>query len=380
MQVFNATPNLLVHLDLYDRNLSYVGSIPIGFINNQLGIVKYHAFLLPSGYYVVALKDFSNNYYGSALFYLAPVNITPTSLDFVNGTFAFSAYSDGVQVNNASYSVNINNLYEAQGQINNGAMLYTLPKGTLISYGTEHFNFNMFGNSYTYIKTYAPNVVNIPPIYIEFGIASHSGILLNLILKPPNRDEYLHRRARSSRHRRGRRLRCRRATMLGIFDKVNYYYHWKYMPLTSDEMKSGIANNIRVNSMPISITTQNTNNIIFTLLDKGGIENASNYYAPSTWVEASGHSMEYLVIFRKLRDYCVSHAMLFTDLDSIDGADMFITKRSQADQPVHIHQSSKMKQITLSRDSSVVIVFLDDDSLRASPRSSTSRMERRWKC
>jgi hypothetical protein len=363
IQVLNESPNLLVHLDIYDLNSSYIGSIPIGFSNSPLGIAKYHAFTLPPGYYLLKLKDFNNNYYGGALFFEAGINITPTGLDFRNGTFSFSASSNGVPVQNATYTAHLNGLYGSSGSIANGAISYSLPKGTPISYGNEKFTFSIFNVNYTYSTVYQSSIANIPPIYIEFGIAAIVVLLLNLILKPPNRDEYYIDVPEFPPSKR-ERVRVSSSAVLGVFDKVNYYHHWKYMPLTAEELKLGIGNNIRSNNMPISITTQNAESAIASLVRSGSVIGAGGYYAPKAWIEASRHSIEYLTIFRKLRDYCVSHAILFTDLDSTDVADMLITKEGKQ-MSVFIYSSSEpMKKLKISRDSKSAIVFIDEEAMR----------------
>ncbi|MDE1854799.1 MAG: hypothetical protein KGH57_00555 [Candidatus Micrarchaeota archaeon] len=363
LQVLNVSPSLLIHIDIYDQNSSYVGSIPIGFSNSPLGLVKYHAFTMPSGYYILKLKDFNNNYYGGALFHLANLSIVPVTVDFSNGTFAFSISSNGAAVSNATYTVSLNNLYESGGSIANGAVTYLLPKGTLVGYGTENFRFSILNVNYTYSTVYQPSVVNIPPIYIEFGIAAIIVIMLNLILKPPNRDEYYIDVPEFPPSKRDK-VRVDPGTILGVFDKVNYYHHWKYMPLTADELKLGIGNNIRVNNMPISITMQNAESAIASLVHSGTLTGSNSYYAPKTWIDASSHSIEYLTIFRKLRDYCVSHAILFTDLDSADSADMIITKEGKQMNIFVYSSSARMRELTLSRDTKTAIVFIDEEAMR----------------
>ena len=363
LQVQNSSQNLLVHLNIYNLNQSFVGSVPIGFITGSLGVVKYHAFSIPGGYYIVSLEDFNNNNYGSALFYVSNVSITPTSLDFKNGTFTFSAYSNGIPLSNVSYGVNINGLYAYAGQITDGVISYKLPQGTLIGFGTENFHFSMINTNYTYTTSYSKQVLNIPPIYIEFGVALLVVLLLNFILKPPNRDEYYIDVPEFPPSKR-EKVKVAKSAVLGVFDKVNYYHRWKYMPLTADEVKMGIGNSIRANNMPISITMQNANGLLARLAKDGAIASVGGYYAPAEWVEASKHNVEYLTIFRKMRDYCVSHAVLFTDLDYNDSADMLITKDTKQIGIFIYSKGAKMRKLTVSSDSKVAIVFLNDDSAR----------------
>ncbi|MGA3020782.1 MAG: hypothetical protein ABSD68_02435 [Candidatus Micrarchaeales archaeon] len=364
IQVNNSNSSINFHLDIYNRNMSYVGAIPIGFVSSAFGIVKYFAFTFPSGYYVISLRDFNENDYASSFFYLANTTITPTLLDFHNGTFAFSVYSNGFAVTNTTSTVMINGAYETQERINSGVLIYTLPQGTIIGYGNENFHFRMFNMNYTVEEMYEPHYINIPSIYIEFAVAIIVVVLLNLVLKPPNRDDYyidVPEFPPSVKEK----IKVHTSAVLGVFDKVNYYYHWKYMPLTVDEIKIGIGNNIRVNNLPISITMQNTNLLLFTLLEEGDVENSLTYYAPKTWVESSGHDIEYLTIFRKLRDYCVQHAMLFTDLNASSSADMIITKNTKQTSIFIYTATSAMKKMTLSNESRVAIVFLNEETMKA---------------
>lgn len=363
MRVTNTTANLLLHVDIYNRNMSYVGSIPVGFVSNEAGVVKYHTFGLPGGYYVLELRDFNDRYYGGAMLYVAPINITPVSLDFSNGTFLFSAYSNGIPVNNASYSVDLNGLYSYSGVINDGVISYALPRDAPISYGTETFNFSVLGAAYAYPASYAKQVINIPSIYIEFGIVAIVIVLLNLLLKPPNRDEYyidVPDFPPGSREK----VKVQRNAVLGIFDKVNYYHGWKYMPLTLDETKLGIANNIRSGNMPVSVTSRNLEMVLASLEQSGEVNAAEGYYAPAAWVDASGHSVEYLAIFRKLRDYCVSHAILFTELDSDENADMLMTKSGRQVSVYIYSQGQRMRKMEVSREARSIIVFINDDAAR----------------
>ncbi len=356
-------PKALYHLELSDSNMSYVSGIPIGFITDTFGVVKYYAFSIPSGYYAVSIKDFNETTFATAFFYLENATIVPTNLDFKNGVFNFSIFSDGFPVNNATYVANLNGGYSAGGFVANGKLTYSLPKGTVVGYGNESFNLRMFNTDYVYSTTYMQRVFNIPAIYLEFAVAIIVVVLLNLVLKPPNRDEYYIDVPEFPPSKKDQ-VKVQASDIVSVFDKVNYYYHWKYMPLTAEEVRSGIGNNIRINSRPIAITTQNTNTIIFNLMGEGKLENASNYYAPSVWVETSGHSVEYLTVFRKIRDYCVSHAMLFTDLDAIENADMAITKNSKQIDVLIYTTHAKMKRITLSKDSRTAIVFLNEDVMR----------------
>jgi hypothetical protein len=364
VQVNNVGASTLMHINIYDRNLSYVGAVPVGFMTSAYSVQKFHTFSAPSGFYILTLNDFTNKQYAATLMYLAPAEIEPSSLDFKNGTFVFTVSSLGMPVTNETYSVSINNAYNTSGVINDGVVYYTLPKGTIINYGNQFFEFKMFNSSYGLSSSYQQILPYIPAIYIEFAIAVVVVVLLNLVLKPPNRDEYYIDVPEFPAVKR-ERVKLKPNDLLSVFDKVNYYYRWKYMPLTADEIKLGIGNNVRVNNMPVAVTLQNTNMLLSTLVEQGSLVSASGYYAPKAWVEASRHSAEYLTMFRRLRDYCVSHAMLFTDLDADPNADMLITKEGKHTE-VYLYtdtSGSRTRPITLSRDTRTTLLFLNEEAV-----------------
>ena len=97
---------------------------------------------------------------------------------------------------------------------------------------------------------------------------------------------------------------------------------------------------------------------------KGLVVEAADYYAPKSWEETSKHDIEYLVIFRKLRDYSVANAMLFTDLDAYDNVDMMITNKGVQNY-VYIYsrlsENQKLSNIPLSKNYKTFIVFLTDE-------------------
>lgn len=351
--------SILLHLDMYDRNMSYVGAIPLAFVLVGSQVVQYRSFAFPSGYYIMALKDFNNNVYSDGLFYLANVNLTATALDFKNGTFLFSAFSNGLPISNATYSISINGAYSSTGTVRNGTFAYALPKGTIVNYGNEVFTIRMFNTNYTVSQPYQQTILQIPPIYIEFAIAIIVVALLNLILRPPTKDEY-YIDVPEFPPSKAEKVGVQESAVLGVFDKVNYYYRWTYMPLTVEEIRLGINNNIRVNNMPVSVTSQNANIVLSQLVMDGQLTSSQDYYAPKVWLEASRRSIDYLVIFRKLRDYCVSHAILFTDLDADKTADMLVTKNGRRSSVFISASGSKMKKVSLSNEMKSFIVFMDD--------------------
>ena len=353
------------HIDIYNRNMSYISTIPIGFFNTStnLNIIKYTSFSLPQGSYIAILRNFYDRYYSAAFFQMGNVTITPVLLSFSNGTFVFSVSSNNYQIANATYSVELNGQYNYSGVVENGRIYYTLPKGTVVSYGNESFGFGLFGTRYTYSENYVKKIFHIPTFYIEFAIIAIVVVMLNLLLRAPIRDDYYIDVQEFPLVKKST-VKTTTDQVVNVFNRVNMMYHWHYMPLTPEEVKNGIGGVIKYNNMPVSITLQNTQEMLSYLVDKGSIVFAGNYYAPKKWVADSNHDVEYLAIFRKLRDYCVAHAMLFTDIDSSEVADVSITKSGVQIYILIYSGISGMKKISLAAGSKWYIIFINDEARR----------------
>lgn len=362
LRINNATQKqLLFSIEVYNRNLQYIYSIPIGFFNVTLGVDEQYPFSFANGYYIATLRDDQNRPYESALFYVANAVIRPVRLDFKNGTFVFNVESNGRPVSGVEYSAKINGAYNESGPVQYGQFDYTLPHGAVIKYGPQTFTFTILGLSYTYSTPYQSITGGIPTFYIEFGIAAIVIIFLNLVIRTPIRDEYyidvpnfpLVMKTEATTDA---------ASIVNIFDTVNLHYHWKYMPLTAEEIKVGIGSNIRHNNMPISITLQNAVEVLYKLTAEGKVETIGDHYMPKRWSQFVKHDIEYLVIFRKLRDYSVEHAILFTDLDQGGNADMIMTSKGAHSYIFIYSGATGMRDIKIDDKSKIYIVFLNSET------------------
>jgi len=358
----NSSSPIMLHIDLYNSNLTYVSSIPFQgqFPPGRIALVKYISFKMPSGTYIAVLRNATNGNYSAAIFSLAPITITPVVLDFKNSTFVFKISSDGMPVSNTSFSATLNGVYNTSGSIINGTLIYALPRGTIISYGKQVFKFNMFGETISYSTTYSKEVLHLPTFYIEFGVVVIAVVMLNLILKPPNRDEY-YIDVPSFPSEKKDVVKVKASDIMNIFERVNYYYHWSYMPLTIGEIKNGVSQYIRYNNMPVSITSQNAQQILSQLINSGDVVSSHGYYAPASWVSLSKQNIEYLTVFRMLRDYCVSHAMLFTELNMEPDVDTIVTKAGRQAKVI-IYAGGKMRRFEVDANTKTFILFIDDES------------------
>ncbi|MGC8479258.1 MAG: hypothetical protein ACP5M9_01130 [Candidatus Micrarchaeia archaeon] len=360
VSISNYSTNKAFSLVAYNYTKNYIYSIPLDFFNTSYSIYKYSTFDLPTGqYYVASLVDINNNSYGNAVFYVPYLHINTTSVNFVNGTFTISVLSGGIGLSNMPYTISIDGQYTQHGTIENGVINYTLPKGTTLNYGLHDIELNMINVNYILYRYYQSPPA-IPPIYLEFLVAAILIFLLNIILKPPVSEDYFIDIPQIPPIKK-QEVVVSSEKIISLFDNINNKYSWKYMPLTPEEIKVGISSNIRNNNMPISITLENTRKVLYSLSAKGKVDSVENYYMPSDWIKKSGHDAEYLVIFRRLRDFLVAHALPFTDLDQAQDADMIITIRDKVNKIFIFSKTSGVRNIKLDNQSKYIILFLNSE-------------------
>lgn len=356
--------SILFSIDIYNSTFGYISSIHIGNVNTPpISIIKPWSFTdLAPGYYIASLTDLTPRTYEDAIFYVPYLNVTPISLDFKNGTFLFNVINNNQSVTGVPFQALFNGGDSEPGTITNGVLNYTLPRGSVIKYGNQTIEFNILGINYSVKANFQkPPQTGIPAIYIEFAIAAFGILILNLIIKAPNRDDY-YIDVPVFPHLEKVNIKTSQDAVLNLFDTINEHYRWRYMPLTVEEVKAGISSNIRYGNVPIMITLENTSEILYRLANEGKIEVVEPYFMPKRWEDASHHDIEYLVIFRKLRDFAVTNAVLFTDIYTAEEADMVITSRGMQSYLYIYSKASKIRDVKITKDGRTFIVFLDKET------------------
>ncbi len=359
-----ANTSILFAVYIYNASMDYISSIYIGNINTPpISIVKPYTFTtFGPGYYIADLEDLSPRIYEKALFQIPYLNITPVFLDFRNGTFSFKVVNNNLSISGISYSSEINGAYKETGAINKGFINYTLPMGSAIHYGNQSFLLQILGINYSVNAYYQrPSGTTIPPIYIEFVIAAIGVILLNVVIKAPNRDEYFIDVPVFPPTEKVE-VKVNPDSVLKIFDSINERFNWKYMPLTVEEVKAGVSYDIRYRNIPVMITMENAAEILYTLSSQGKIETIEPYFMPKGWVEKAKHDIEYLVVFRKLRDFAIKNAILFTDLYTAESADMVMTSKGVQNTVYIYSRASGMRDIRFGNRARAFIVFLNSQT------------------
>ncbi|MCL4411587.1 hypothetical protein M1329_01470 [Candidatus Marsarchaeota archaeon] len=352
------------HISIYTINMIYVTSLPLQPLSasGNFTFLTSLLFPVPPGSYIAELQGFSGNLYASALFNVSPIAIALKSANYTSNRYLFALSSDGQPLSGIGYSISLDNLYRANGTISNGTIAYSLPSGSPELYGTLTFNISMLSSSFVYKASHPPTTITVNRQYIILAIVLVIVVALVTLVRAPNRDDFYidvpHLPKRDVV-----KVKLPYRDVISVFDKLNMYYHWRYMPLSKAEIRAGIATNIRSNGMPVNLTYNNLSSILDQLVVHGDLIVADDLYAPKAWIEQSGHDLEYLVTFKKLRMYMVTHAYVFTDLNMSPVADMVVALHGERTYLMIYSQTSKFKKVPVYKGMKTYLVFMNADRL-----------------
>ena len=352
------------HLSVYTLGMDSVTTIPLPFFtaSGNFTFVKYLNFYLAPGRYILELRSFTDSQYAATYLNVSPMAITLESSNFSSGTFIFSVESEGQRLSDISYNISLNKLYTSSGILNNGTLRYSLPSGTPVIYGALNFSIGMLSKRFNTTAYNAPNVITVNKQYVELAIVSIVVILMVVLVRAPNRDEF-YIDIPSLPEQKKTDIKLKEKEVLLAFDRLNTHYHWRYMPLSSAELKIAISSNIRYNNMPVNLTYSNVESIINQLVASGSVVGADELYAPKAWIKQSGHDIEYLVTFKKLRLYLVTHAYMFTDMDTSSVADIVATLHNERKYIIIDSKGMKFSNIPIYAGSKTCIAFMNSDRL-----------------
>lgn len=393
-QYFNATMKINVpsaqlvepHIDIFNSNMSYITSLPPTLTKYvtppSYSFIKEIQFLLPPGSYIMQLNGLQNQHYATTYFSIGNITIQLTSQDVNASTFNFYFTSGGTPLNNITITTWLNGENPTNGTIVNGNLRYVLPKGVPVPKGNWTFSFSALSTNFAYYTKYTPVAISINPQYVEFIVALMIVILEVTLIKAPVRDEFyvdvpsLPPPVRTN-------IKVGANELVGVFDKLNIYYHWHFMPLSKSEIRFAISSNIRSNNMPVTLTYSNIEIILNNLVSSGMLISADDLYAPITWLDQSKHDIEYLATFKKLRVYLVSHMHIFSDLGKSDVADIMTTLHNEKAAIVIYSKTSKfVKRLPVQDGMKTYIAFLNSDKLEEFKQnlySSTSAQDEELK-
>jgi hypothetical protein len=352
------------HLSIYTANMSMIETLPLQFFSayGNFTFLKYLTLQLPPGKYIARLESFSNMQYAAALFQVPSVKLSMSNANFSSNVYRIAVSSGGMPISGVNYSISVNGLYKSSGVISNGTLYYALPSGSPKINGNATFSISMLSKNFTYVFVRPSTAIKISSQYIELAVVAIIVLMMVTLVRAPNRDEFYIDVPNLPRQDKIP-IKLKPNEVIGVFDKLNSYYHWKYMPLSKNEVRMAIATNLRKNNMPINLTYNNVDVILSQLVEKNELASIDDLYAPKAWIDASKHDIEYLAVFKKLRLYFVSHALIFSDLDSSTVADMTIASHGEKIYIVIFSPTSRFKNIPVYSNSITYIAFINEDRL-----------------
>ncbi len=374
MTVFIKSPNthLEPHFDIMDTNMTTIATLPPIFSTFESGnytFLKSFSLPVPPGQYIAYLRGNHDQPYAAALVNVPNINIGFDGINTANNSFKFTLTSLGRQLPNVTATISLNNNYtQILKSDQNGTLVYALPANKTIPAAMLNFSFTMFGGSQLFQYNNKGISITINKQYYYFAVALIIVLLEVTLIRAPVRDEF-YIDIPSLPEPQKIPIKLKPDELVGVFDKLNLYYHWRFMPLSKEEFRLAISSNIRSGSMPISLTFNNVDLMLTELAGHGFIVGIDGLYAPSQWMAQSKHDMIYLATFKKMRVYLVSHAHIFTDLDKSESADIVTTLHNEKAYIVIYSKTSKFQKIPVYKNAKTYLVFLNSDMLEEFTRN-----------
>ncbi len=350
-------------ITVYNSSMRAVDTIPLSSVqaSGNFTFIKDVRFNLPTGRYIAVVAS-GGHTIGSALFDVPQISVSMISQNIGAKNFTLGISAGGVPISNVTYAITLNGQYPQSGTVTNGQIVYLLPRGATVPKGNLNFSVATLNAAYSFVSVNKGFSFAINKEYIEIAIVLIIVLLEVKLVKAPNRDEFYIDVADIPAPPK-ERISIKPNDILNVFDRVNLHYRWKYMPLSQTELRNSIADYIKHNNLPVSLTFSNLDIMLDQLILNGLMESADGLYAPKEWIEKSGHDIEYLSTFKKLRIYFVTHAYFFTDIDASDTADMVVTLKGEKAYVVIYSKTSKFSDIPIYPGSTTYIAFLNSSRL-----------------
>ncbi|MGB9703618.1 MAG: hypothetical protein ACPLXS_02825 [Candidatus Micrarchaeales archaeon] len=323
------------------------------------------------GEYLIFLRNINGLILGVSYFSIPNFEISLQSVDWQKNSFNFSVTSLGspidttlcpiCRIKNITIEKDGKTLYMYTQQnldIKNGILTYTLPQGSILESGRYSIKISILGLSYI-INVEKPVGYVLPKEVVYLIIAASVSFLLMILTKRPEVVVYAID-IPDFIPKEKEKVKVKEKSFIELFDKLNKKYHWNYMPITIEELKTICMQEIRYSGEPVVVSELNLQMILSKLEEEGKIKRVENLYMPSEW--SNYYDAKYLAIFRKLRSFFVARSILFTDLGQSEN-DMEITYNGEKYLLTFFVCDESLKKLKLVEGSKHILVFLNEFEL-----------------
>jgi hypothetical protein len=131
-------------------------------------------------------------------------------------------------------------------------------------------------------------------------------------------------------------------------------------------VKKGMQKRISFKGKPILISDYNLEKLLGQLVDSGELTRSLGLYGLKGWEKLSGKGARYLAVFRALRNFFITSAMLFTDVGLRTDCDILVNYRGE-NLFVHIYEGDDTVRRALAgaRKGKNFIVFAGAEEMKA---------------
>ena len=383
IQILNSTSNEVYRTQLQkipprlETPTIFAGSIPLNF---------------KPGEYLILLRNINGEVLGSSYISIPPLTISLIGVDWQHNTFNFSVTSNSLPIDTAQCPIcKVSNItMEKDGKvlylytqknlsIINGILTYSLPQGSILESGKYQIKINILGS--VYIVPVEKSVPNVLPREVVFPLISMLvAVLLYFLTKRPEVVLYAID-IPDFIPKEKKKIKIKKEEFLKLFEKLNNKYHWKYMPITIEELKTICSQELRYTGEPVVVNEFNLLLILSQLEAEGKVKRVENLYIPTEWTKF--YNEKYLAIFRRLRSFFVSKSIPFTELGQSEQSDMEITYNGEKYLLSFFISWESLKKFKLIEGAKHVLVFLNDQELEdfkqqlfssSSPQASILRL------
>lgn len=351
------------HIVIYDRNMTPITSQPISFFyaSGNFSFLVQKPFSMVPGTYIISLQGITGSTYADAFVSVPAFNITVKR--YLNNTFTLELLAGKTRLNNINYTITVNKKYPSSGIIYNGNITYMLPNKTQPIYGKINLSISMLSHEFNVSFTNSPINITISSSDIDLIIVVIIVVIMVVAIRAPSRDEF-YIDIPSLPKQQNEDIKLKPNAIVETFDKLNLYYHWKYMPLSIEEVRTAIINNIKYRGMPVAITYNNAEAILDELSGLGYLVSTDELYAPQQWISETNYDIEYLATFKKLRIWFVMHAYMFTDIGVSTTADTVATIKNERAYIVIYSKTSKfINNVPIYPNVQTYIAFLNSERM-----------------
>ncbi len=318
---------------------------------------------LPPGEYELVVRD-ENRIYAKGMLKIVDVDVKPMALQWVKGRLTFDIrdeYGERVKVNEVEIYVD----GEKVGEYRN--VQYIELKDLYLSGGEHTFDF-VFNKKYhikktiTYRETNPLDPILSNPFYTFLAIVTIISLVFAFVIIKPREEIIYGLDIPDFPVVKSTTVSVKIDDVLKIFDEVNKDYSWKHMPLKLEEIKKGFLK-LSYDGKPIHISDYNLEILLDELVAKGLVYERYYYYLPTKWIEESGKSGLYLILFRMLRDIFVDNVVKFTPLKESKLCDTEITVSGRK-MYVHIFDGDYniIKRALKTVDKGKTLIVFDSES------------------